>query len=691
MNQTVIKHRDFILAAGLVMMTVLAYLPATQCGFIWDDDKYVTENPLLTAPDGLWHIWFSKDQPSQYFPMVYTTFRIEHSLWGLNPHGYHINNILLHAANAVLVWFLLKRLSIPCSWVAAAVFALHPVHVESVAWITERKNVLMLFFFLLSLLAWIRFIDPSKETKRNRLFYVLSLLLYLMALFSKTTACTLPVALVLILLVKHIPVNAKRLLQIAPYILLGLAMGILTVWWEQIHQGTSGLEIPLTVIDRILLASRALWFYAGKLIWPVNLAFSYATWTIDATDARQYAWPLLCLIAIAYIWHQRARFGRMGIAAVIFFVAMLFPMLGFFELYTFRYTYVADHYQYASSIGLIALIVAVGYYAAERFGTLGKGVAVSVVILILGTLGALTWQQTYSYKDRETLWRDTLKKNPESAIAHNNLGVVLQDEQGKVDEAIEHYTAAIQIKPDFTEAHNNLGRVMMQQGKLEEAAKHLNEALRIDSDFPVAYINLGGVLVRQGKLDEAIGHLTEALRVDPDSAEAHGNLGYILMRQGKLDKAVKHLNKTLRIRPDFAEAHSNLGYTLMRQGKLLDEAVKHFTEAMRIKPDWSDPVNNLAWLLATHKDKEFYNPKEAVRFAMRACELDDYKQPRSLDTLAAASAAAGRFSEAVASAEKAVDLALSLGQEQLKEEIKNRLLLYKNGQSYTENGGGTEP
>src|SRR6266508_668142 len=219
------RNRAWILGLVLVLATAVAYQQAWHAGYIWDDDVYVTGNKLLTVPDGLKRIWFSLDSPSQYFPLVYTTFRIERALWGLNPTGYHCVNILLHILNALLVWRLLYVLRVPGAWLAAAIFALHPVQVESVAWITERKNVLMGFFFLLTLLTWVEFLD--QQTRRRWRLYLLALVLYALALLSKTTACTLPVALLLILRLRKKSVTKGTLLQVVPFVVLGIAMGLL--------------------------------------------------------------------------------------------------------------------------------------------------------------------------------------------------------------------------------------------------------------------------------------------------------------------------------------------------------------------------------------------------------------------------------------------------------------------------------
>ncbi len=590
------KARMLFFAAALAVMTALAYLPATQCGFIWDDDYYVTENPLLTAPDGLWQIWFSTDQPSQYFPLVYTSFRLERAIWGLNPIGYHITNIILHIANAILVWILLRRLSIPCAWIAAAIFALHPVHVESVAWITERKNVLMMFFFVLSLLAWMRFVEES-VTQRARRFYVLSLLFYALSLFSKTTACTMPAALVLILWIKHIPLKAKRWLEIAPYVLLGVAMGVVTVWWELFRHPTGQIELGLSPINRTLLASRALWFYFGKLFLPLNLSFSYPTWKLDETNP---IWLLVCLFAVWNIWRWRDKLGRKTIAGIIFFAAMLFPMLGFITLYTFRYTFVADHYQYVASIGLIALAAGVGQRLAYRLGKFGKGVGVVAAVLVLGTLGTLTWQQCHVYKDLETLWRDVLEKNPDSLLAHNNLGLLMQD-QGQLQEAVNHYYEALRIDPNTAETHGNLGGLFREQGLTKEAEAHLRRAIEIRPEYPMAHYNIGILLHQQGNISDAIFHYEQGLRW-LNKFEVHVNLAGALSQQWEYEKAIKHLEKALQIKPDSPSVYYNWGMILKNQGKI-DEAIEKWRKALELNPYFAAARHNLELALKEQNKK----------------------------------------------------------------------------------------
>src|SRR5499427_444852 len=578
----------------LVAITVAAYLPvALRAGFIWDDDDYVTANRLLTAPDGLRRIWFSFDSPSQYFPLVYTTFRVERALWGLNPAGYHWVNILLHVVNALLVWRLLVRLSVPGAWLAAAIFSLHPVQVESVAWVTELKNVLMGCFFLLTLLSWLTFVD--ERTKRPWLFYGLALCLYALALSAKTTACTLPAALLLILWLKRKRIDWKRLLQLVPFILLGVGMGLLTIWWERFHQGTLGPLFALSAMERTLVASRAIWFYLSKLFWPSSLTFIYPRWTIRPTDFLDYGW-LMALAALGVmIYLVRRHVGRGVEVAAAFFVLTLSPVLGFIMLYTFRFTFVADHYQYLASIGPIALAAAgTATLAATWKGS--RHLILGSAVCVVGILAALTWHQTKIYYNLETLWRDTLAKNPVAWMAHNNLGALLA-RQGKFTEAIEQYERALRLKPDEAEAYTNLGGVLARQGKLTEAVQNCERALQLEPDYAEAYYNLAVALAAQGKLPEAVKNYERALQLKPDYAEACNNLGVALSEQGKLAEATKNYERALQLKPDYPEAYNDLGIALGEQGNF-SEAIRSFERALQLKPDYTEAYTNLKVTLA---------------------------------------------------------------------------------------------
>jgi tetratricopeptide (TPR) repeat protein len=479
------KEDSLLLGLFLVVATLIAYGPVWHAGFIWDDDTYITRNPLLTAPDGLRRIWFSLDSPSQYFPLTYTTFYVERHLWGLNPMGYHLVNLLLHAANAFLVWRVLMRLRVSGAWLAAALFALHPVQVESVAWITERKNVLMGFFFLLTLWAWLKFI--ATQSKRPWRFYLLALVFFVLALLAKTTACTLPAALLLILWLEKMPIHWRRLAQVAPFVAMGVGMGLLTVWWERHHQGTQGEGFKIGAVERVLIASRALWFYAGKLLWPSPLIFSYPRWRISVSEPASYVWVLATAGLGVVIWRVRRWTGRSVEVAAVYFAATLSPVLGFIMLYTFLYSFVADHYQYLACIGPLALAA-----AGMKMG-LGRVLQPVLGAVLLIVLGILTWQQCEMYANAETLWQTTLRQNPNSWLAHNNLGTGLR-QKGSVDEAIMHYQEALKIMPANESVHFNLARAFLQKGEISRAIAHFQSALEIEPADMEAQNNLAWLL-----------------------------------------------------------------------------------------------------------------------------------------------------------------------------------------------------
>ena len=546
--------RDWFFGLILAVVTMLAYQPAWNGGFIWDDDEYVANNELLTAPDGLRRIWFSLDAPSQYFPLVYTTFRIERALWGLHPFGYHWVNLLLHVVNALLVWRLLVRLKVPGARLAGAIFALHPVQVESVAWITELKNVLMGFLFLLALLAWIEFLD--ERTKRPWRFYLLALILYVLALSAKTTACTLPAALLLILWLQKKPINRERILQIAPFVLLGLGMGLVAIWWERYHQGTHLRFVAPGPVERILIASRAVWFYLGKLIWPSNLTFIYPRWNIAPGKALDYIWLVAGAGLCAVIYFVRRYVGRGVEVAAAFFVATLSPVIGFIMLFTFRYTFVADHYQYLASIGPIALASAgVASLAGVFKGS--RQLILCIALCVIVTLAGLTWRQSAMYGDIETLWRTTLLRNPDCWMAYNNLGNTLY-QANRIPEAMDMFKRALQINPDNDAAYYNVGNALVQRGRTSEAIDQYKQALRINPDFAKAHNNLANALLLLGRTSEAIDQYEQALRIKPNFAEAHGNLGAALAQAGRISEAIEQLKASLRINASNIDARNNL-------------------------------------------------------------------------------------------------------------------------------------
>jgi protein O-mannosyl-transferase len=630
----------------LVAITLIAYGPAWRAGFIWDDDVYVTGNPLLTAPDGLRRIWFSLDSLSQYFPLTYTTFYVERALWGLNPAGYHLVNLLLHAANALLVWRVLARLRVPGAWLAAAVFALHPVQVESVAWITERKNVLMGFFFLLTLWGWLQFID--EKTGHRWRYYILALVFYILALTAKTTACTLPAALLLILWLRKMPVNWRRLAQVAPFVAMGIGMGLVTVWWERYHQGTQGKSFEMGAVERVLVASRALWFYAGKLLWPANLIFSYPHWTISTSDVGAYGWVAATVVLGLAIWRARRWTGRSVEVAAVYFAVTLSPVLGFIMLYTFVYSFVADHYQYLACIGPIALAAAGMEMGLGRVAWGKPFLQPALCAALLVALGTLTWRQCGMYANAETLWQATLAGNPDSWLARVNLGKLLFD-NGDVDIAIVQFQKALAIDPGLP---------------------GLGVALADD--------NLGIALLQKGEVDEAIAHLLKAVAIEPRVSGAQYNLGIAFAKKGQPAEAIAHFQKALETNPDDVEIRNNLGLAFVQKGEV-KQAIAQFQRILEINPDHFWACNNLAWFLATDSDPSLRNGTKAVALTQHAAGLGDRDNPTILHTLAAAYAETGNYGEAITTARRALELAVNQKNDPLAGKLQAEIKLYEAG------------
>jgi tetratricopeptide (TPR) repeat protein len=656
-------YPKWLQAVILAAAVVLAYQPAWHAGFIWDDDVYVTHNRLLTAPDGLKRIWFSQDSPSQYFPLVYTVLRMERSVWGLDSSGYHWVNILLHAANALLLWRLLLRLRLPAAWLAAALFALHPIQVESVAWVTELKNVLSLFCCLLTARAWVEF---AEDRPGAWLYYCGALFFQALALFAKTTACTWPVALLLVLWLQHKPITLRLSCQIMPFFALGLIMGLVSIWWEQHHQYAVGDVFALDWMSRVLIASRAVWFHLGKLLWPVGLSFSYARWHIDPADPSQYVWLAACLIVGVMIWAA----GRGLKAAALFYVAMLAPLLGFINEYTFRYTFVADHYQYVACIGPLALAAAAFDKLSGRF----LRVRTLIYACLLMLLGVLSWRQCRNYADSETLWRATLASTPSSTIARNNLSHALLD-KGQLDASIALSQEVLKGNPGDPVAQNNLGFALLEKGRVEESISHFQSAMAAEPNAPSAYYNLGRACLQQGHYEAAMTNFQTAIRLQPDFSEAYCNLGYALLQAGRVPAAISNYEASIALQPDYALAHNDLGSILLRLGNT-NLARVHFESAARFAPDFAEAHYNLGGLQLAAGQLD-----EALSQYDKVAQLN----PRlagahfMMGKLAAAYARAGRLDRAVAVATRALELAQAAGasESSLAASLASQLQSYK--------------
>jgi hypothetical protein len=418
-------------SAVLLIATFLAYLPAIRAGFIWDDPDYVVGNHTLRTLDGLREMWLVPTSLPQWYPLVHTTFWIEYHLVGTNPTLYHIDNILLHAMSAILLWQLLSKLEVKGAVFAACVFALHPVMVESVAWVTERKNVLSLVFYLLAMHVYLfRFAPTNRDGARpDWRFYALAIVFFLCALFSKTVTASFPAAVLLIFWWKHGRLRLRDVRPLIPFFVAGIAMGAVTGWLERHHVGASEdvtPELKLSLVQRSLIAGRVIWFYLAKLIYPHPLVFIYPRWNeIDHPSAVQWIYPAMVIVATIVLWVLRKKIGRGVVVAWLLFCGTLVPALGFVNVFPMRYSFVADHFQYHASIAMIVLVVAITGYLSPRM----RGAIWGIILVFLG---CMTFNRARVYKDAETLWLDTMAKNPNSWMVYTNLGNVLAT-QGRYD------------------------------------------------------------------------------------------------------------------------------------------------------------------------------------------------------------------------------------------------------------------
>lgn len=512
------RSRPGLLGALLVALVLTAYIPALRAGFIWDDDRYVTANPALRDLHGLAALWTRLDVAPQFYPLLHTALWMEHALFGLAPRGYHVVSVLFHAGSAILLWRILELLEVPGAWLAAAVFGVHPVHVESVAWISEQKNTLSGLFYLASALA---FLAWTEEGHRGRLGPIAAAALFLAALLSKTVTSTLPLALGIVLWWKHGRIGKRELAWLAPMLAAGSALGALTRHLEMTQVGAAGRDWALTFAERGALAGRIVWFYLGKLVWPNPLIFIYPRWALDASP-RAWIGTIAVVALAAALWAFRGQIGRGPIAGLAFFVVTLIPALGFFDVYPMRYSFVADHFQYLASIGPIALLSAGAVLGAARLAARrawARRAAPALAAVVVLALGGRTLARCPAYADQETLWRCTLAANDGAWIAHNDLAILLA-EQGKNDEAASHFERVLALRPEHTGALANLGYLQELMGQDGEAAETLARAAAARPGDADARVHLARVLLRLGRRGEAIPPLEEALRLRPSDAEA---------------------------------------------------------------------------------------------------------------------------------------------------------------------------
>ena len=753
-------QRDWLWAFLLIALVFISYAQAFNADFIWDDESHLTRNPCIVGPLGLKEVWTSAR--AVYYPLVLTTFWTVHKFVGLSPWPYHLLNVLLHAGSAVLLWRILRQLNVRGAWLGAALWALHPVMVQSVAWITELKNTQSCLFYVLSIFYFLKWDDRRRIRRKSQnqdaadqggavsrpsgrgledghslILFGLSWSFFTLATLSKPSVVMLPVILALCVWWRTGRIRWRDVATLAPFVLISALASVWTIFEQKFHAGAIGAEWAQTWPERLVITGRAIWFYLAKLAWPHPLIFIYPRWEINSSQLITYLPLLAALAGLLALWLIRTKWSCAGFFAAAYYVVSLFPVLGFFSIYFFRYSFVSDHFQYLASMGPLALagagiVTGCSRFAASRrlsalpstsrhpprraSSALATTPLVGICGVLLLVLVFLTWRQTAVYHNLVTLYTATLTKNPGCWMAHYNLGIALND-QGDTNGAIAHYRQAVELRPSYGEAHYNLGRLLVQKGQLQEAITHYVKALDINPADAEAHNNLGATLFASGRVDEAITHYRKALaiqpdyadascnlasallsrgdldgaiayysaclRVSPNQAEAQYNLASALFRKGRTDEAVAHYQKVLELRPENADARANLGSVFLAKGRVRD-AMAQYRDALRIAPDDVAAQSNLAWLLATAADPSLRNGSEAVLLAERAESESSRSENRAivLRILAAAYAEAGRFVEAKKTAEQALQAAEIQGNSTLSSALRDEISLYDLGLPY---------
>jgi tetratricopeptide (TPR) repeat protein len=727
----------------------------------FDDGLYVYENPVVQkglTREGI-VLAFTRVYASNWHPLTMMSHMLDCQFYGLSPGGHHLTNILLHTATVILLFLVLRRMmglrsnksigattpqvslrsdeGVGASAVAeamadksatpagalwrsafvAAVFAIHPLRVESVAWVAERKDVLSGLFFMLTLWAYARYVEKSKvQSPKSKVFYGLVLLFFALGLMSKPMLVTLPFVLLLLdywplgrvtgdqpslrsfgpagkwrvagadsRFTRHAsritPQISHLLLEKLPLLGLAVASCVVTIYAQhEAMQSSEKVSLPL----RLGNASISYVAYLGQMFWPSGLAVLYPFAPGDI-GVSKVVLSLVLLAGIStgvFILRRRCPYFLTG---WLWYLIMLAPVMGILQV---GWQARADRYTYLPQIGLYLLLTwaAADLCAGWRYRRVMLGGCATVILVALIFCARA---QTSYWRNSESLWTHTLACTSDNFIGYNSLGSALL-KMGRGDEAIAQYQKALQIKPDNAEAHNNLGNVLLQKGQVDEAMVHYQKTLQIKPDSAEAHNNLGNALFQKGQVDEAMVHYQKTLQIKPDSVGACYNLGNALLQKGKVDEAIAHYRKALQINPDFADAHYNLGKALCQKGRV-DEAITHLQKTLQIKPDSPDVLNNLAWLLATSPDAHLRDGVQAVQYAERACELTNYKQTIMVGTLAAAFAEAGRFDDAIATAQKACALATAAGDQGLLKRNQDLLALYLKHQPYHEAAGKFVP
>ncbi len=622
--------------AAICLLVVASYFPALGGGFVWDDVIF-SEEPVIRQWSGLWNIWFSPTdikKEGHYWPVVFTSFWLEHKLWGLAPFGYHLVNVLLHAAISLLVWRLLARLAVPGAWFAGALFAVHPLHVESVAWVIERKDLLSSLFYLAAVLTWIRFVETPRWG-----YYAAALALFIAGLLSKPVVVTLPAALLIWHWWKRERVTSNDLVRLAPFFVVGLCI---TLADYSYYTSRESVSLGYTGVERVLIASRALWFYVGKLLWPTDLAVIYPLWDIRVTDPVAWLYVLAASALPAVLWLGRQRVGRGPLAAVLFFAVTLSPVLGFVDFGYMQFSLVADRFQYLAGIAVIALLSAAAVHGLGKLPEAARKGAPYLAAALLVLLGALTWRQAGIYRDEVAFFSHIVSLNPDGRDAYMNLAHALI-KQKRPEEALSAARLAVEKNPKSTDAYSNVGLALVHLLRFAEAEEVLRRGLELRPRHRNASVNLAEALRRQKRYEAAVEVYLEVVGRHPGFANAHAGLGDALFHLGRYEEARSHLSKALSLAPDAhfaATLHSILGQTLRRLGRI-EAAEEHLLRSLKLDPTVSASLLGLASLRAQQERFE-----EADKYFERARKLNP-RDPATLQNTAESLRKRGRNDEAL--------------------------------------------
>jgi tetratricopeptide (TPR) repeat protein len=687
----------------LIAFVLAAYGATLRADFVnWDDPVHVYENQRVTAPDALRRSWSNGTNPG-FYPILFGTYGLEWRAAGGKPWLLHLDNVLLHAVNTLLVGALARELGMSpmASWLVAGLWALHPAQVESVAWITERKNVLYTAFWLGSLLLYSRWRRAGVSN------YAGSVLLFALSLLSKGAALTLPAALVLVEWARGRRLDRRFWLSLVPYVALGILGGV-----GLLGLVPATLEVP-PLESRFAVACRALWFYLATFLWPHPLVPVYPTWSLEVTSPSNLvaALGVLTLVAVGIVtWRRVPRIILFGVGL---FVTNIFLVLGVVWNSYHGFAFVADRYLYLPAVGL-AIVPVAGLGELARTARLPARAVTIAIVVWCTALAFVTWRQVPVWHDSDRLWAYTLAHNPDCSPCLQNLGLLFAERgdltgaadhyerafrlgmqpegnisfgnvrlaQDRLDDAVALYELAAKSDPGNAKASYNLGIVLERQGKTAEAIARYEEAVRRQPDWPDPHNNLGVALFGSGRPDEARAHFEAVLRLHPGDVEAELNLGMIAKESQQWEAAERHYRAAASVAKEehlAAAAHASLGDVLLERDKVA-EAGRQYEAALRSAPDDADVLVALAWLRATGAEAGWRDGAAAVRLAERACSLTANEDANALDALAAAYAEAGRFPDAVRTGRQALEVAEEGSA--LAQEIAARVALYESKRPY---------